>query len=467
MDRETNPRHQSVRERESERQRTSGICHFSHTSDTHAYDWIYKCPFFNLDRHGSLQLFNRTVLSVSLSPSLSLFLSLLCEHFAYSDKNDEEKRRHREAKLIVKSLDSLSKDVVSPVASPMASYRNTTQLNSSNTNNNNNNTNTTTTTRHQPPLSATLNREQYEYSSSSSSKYHPQDNHRALTMPKSHYQNIPATTNSNDFLPTDHGSNYSTESSSFDGESNSTTGDASKRINSANAKFSIQKMLRQGFSSWRTRKKPPSLSTPPPTAATSSNAIYTNTPPSSQPSLSSGRYITNTDDLPSPPPPPTAVRSISVDAISTNLSSPPQRIIVTEPVTLSPARSNSVDSVTVDFDRPASHTRTYIPSAWMSSSTSASNPPASTSTTITTDSVTQHTPITVNRILPVQFTENTRIVSPRSPPPPPPSTVSASSTVIRGMEPLSNTPLSASNNTPNLSRIPPPGIPCLANLISV
>ncbi len=76
---------------------------------------------------------------------------------------------------------------------------------------------------------------------------------------------------------------------------------------------------------------------------------------------------------------PTAVRSISVDSITNKTSL--KRIIVTEPITLPSARANTVDidSVTVEFDRPSTPIRAYIPSPWANSSTSA---PVTITTTI-------------------------------------------------------------------------------------
>jgi hypothetical protein len=312
----------------------------------------------------------------------------------------------------------------------MTAYRNVGRLNSPNTNNNNNNT----TTRHH--LSATLERDTDDYSST---KYNQQQqNYKSSTMPKSHYQNITTT---KDFLPTDNGTNYVTASSSFETESNSSTNEASKRINSTNGKFSLQKMIRHGFSSWRTRKKPPSMSTPPPIAS-----IYTNSPtppPVSQPPLSAGRYMTNNDDLPQNPP-PTAIRSISVDSTS------PQRIIVTEPVTLSSARANSVDNVTADFDRPPTNPRGYNQSPWSSSST--------TTTSNTIESISRPTPVPINRTLPVQFTDNTRTPAPRSPLPPssfvsPPFPPASAPSTTKSIE--TNNSTSTASNPP---RIPPPGI---------
>jgi hypothetical protein len=335
--------------------------------------------------------------------------------------------------------------VASPVASSMASYRNVGPLNSSNTNNNNNNNN-------QHHLSSVLTRDPQDYSST---KYNQQTNYKALAMPKSHYQN---TTTTKEFLPTENGTSYSTasSSSSFDTESNSNANEPTKRLNNPNAKFSIQKMIRQGFSSWRTRKKPSSATTSsssPPITSTHSNYTNTSSPPPSQPPLSAGRYMTNNDDL-SQIPPPTAVRSISIDSITNK--TPPQRIIVTEPVTLSSARANSVD-----FDRPSTTTGAYIRSPWTSSSTStAITTTTMTTSPITTETISRPTPVPITRILPIQFAENNRISSPRSPPPsiisspPPPSVLSTTTKTIETNN--STTPLS--NIISNPYKIPPPGI---------
>jgi phosphatase and actin regulator 3 len=345
-------------------------------------------------------------------------------------------------------------DVVSPVASSMAAYRNIGLVNSPNTNNNNNNNNSNNH-HHHHQISATLNRDGYDYSST---KYNQEQNYKSSTMPKSHYPN-PTTSTTRDFLPTENDTNYLTASSSYDTESNSNMNEPSKRINNPNGKFSIQKMIRHGFSSWRTRKKPSSGSTPPPSS--SANTIYTNTsssspPPPPQPPLSSGRYMTNNDDL-SQIPPPTAVRSISVDSISNN--TPPQRIIITEPVTFPSARANSVDSVTVDFDRPPTTARAYIQSPWTSSSTSTATTMTTTTTPITTESISRPTPVPITRILPVQFTGNSKIPVAQSPPPPfvspplrPPSAQTKTIETNNSTTPVTST-------TTNPSRIPPPVAP--------
>jgi len=330
----------------------------------------------------------------------------------------------------------------------MASYRTVGVLNSPNTNNNNNNN---------LHMSSTLNRDPYNYSST---KYNQQQNsYKALTMPKSHYQNLSTTTK-------DNGTNYLSASSSFDSESNPNINEPTKRIANPNGKFSIQKMIRHGFSSWRTRKKPPSTPPPPPTIST--NSIYTNTStsPTSQPPLSTGRYMTNNDDF-SQIPPPTAVRSISVDSI-TNRTTSPQKIIVTEPTTLSSARANSVDSVTIDFDRPPTVARAFVQSPWTSSSISTTKNNMTTITPVTTESISRPTPVPVTRILPVHFTENNKIPSPRSPPLPQSS--SSSSSAVSPLPPRSlpspitrtietNTSTTPSTNIiSNPQKIPPPGI---------
>jgi len=327
----------------------------------------------------------------------------------------------------------------------MAAYRNVGLVNSPNTNNNNNNNNN--------QISSTLNRDGYDYPST---KYNQQQNYKSLTMPKSHYQNTSSIA-TNDFLPTDNGTNYLTASSTYDTESNSNIHEPSKRINNPNGKFSIQKMIRQGFSSWRTRKKPPSMSTPPPPQS-SSNTVYTNspTPPPSQPPSSTGRYMINNDDL-SQIPPPTTVRSTSVDSISNN--TPPQRIIVTEPITFTSTRANSIDSVTVDFDRPPTATRAYIQSPWTNSSTSTTIT-TTTMTPVTTESISRPTPVPITRVLPVQFTESNKMSVPRSPlstrslispPPRPPS-----AQITKPIE-TNNSTTPTTNTTTNSSKIPPPG----------
>ncbi|CAF0802283.1 unnamed protein product [Rotaria sp. Silwood1] len=349
-------------------------------------------------------------------------------------------------------------DVISSVSSPMATYRNVGHLNSPNTNNNNNNN---------PNLSSNINRDSIDYAST---KYNQQQTYKSLTMPKSHYQNITTT---KDYLPTDNDTNYLTASSSLDTEMNSNISESTKRMNNPNGKFSIHKIIRQGISSLRTRKKPPSMSTPPPPQLIpSTNTVYANTStfPPSQPSSSIEHYVTNNDDV-SQVPPPTAVRSISVDSISNN--TPPQKIIVTEPVTVSTARANSVDSVTIDFDRPPTANRTYIQPSWTNSSTSTATTITTITTPINTESITRLTPIPATRVLPVQFTENNKISTPRSPPllppppplssvasSPPPSNISTITTTATTKTVETNTATNSLTKVPsNPLKIPPPVAP--------
>ena len=351
--------------------------------------------------------------------------------------------------------------MVSPVASSMASYRNVGPLNSANTNTNTNNNNNN---RHY--VSSSINRDPQDYSST---KYNQQQNYKPSTMPKSHYQNTPTTTK--EFLSTENGTNYLTASSSFDTESN--VNEPTKRLTNPNGKFSIQKMIRQGISSWRTKKKPSAESTPPPPPSIiSTNSIYSNTP-SPPPPQSPGRYITNHEDL-SQIPPPTAVRSISVDSITNR--TPPQRIIVTEPVTLSSARANSVDGVTVDFDRPPTATRGYIQSPRATSSTSTAMTTTTTNSPVTTEAIPRPIPVPITRILPIYFGENSKTHTPRSPPPPPPSIISpppplsVSSTMMKTIE-TNNRTTPSTNITPNITsnppKIPPPGIIFLLNIFLI
>jgi hypothetical protein len=258
----------------------------------------------------------------------------------------------------------------------MATYQNVGLVNSPNTNNNNsNNLNTTTT----------LNRDSSQYSQATNSK--------SSTMPKYFYQHT-TKPNKRDLA--------SPHSTSLDDDVSTNSNETSKRINNTNGKFSIQKMLRQGFSSWRTRRKlPPSLSTPP------SSSLSTNisTPPPI--SSSTTHRITSDNDM-SQTHPSTTIRSVSVDLIS------PQRIIVTEQIAPTLSRSTSVDAPTVDFDRPpppptttTTNIRGYIQSPWAQAPTS-----------------TETMPLPPTRTLPVQLPE------------PPPTTES---------------PI-------NPSKIPPPGI---------
>ena len=272
------------------------------------------------------------------------------------------------------------------VISPMATYQNVGLINSPNINNNNNN--------HHQHLSPTSNRDSYDYSSK---KPHQHSNSKSSIMPKHHYQNT--TTNKRDFLPSGNGTDYLTPVDMDTTTTNSN--EPTKRVTNTNGKFSIQKMIRQGFSSWRTRRKPPSSSTPPPPSSVS---INTSTPP--PPSSSSERSITTDNDL-SQIHPSTNIRSASVDSITNQTS--PQRIIVTEQISPATARTNHADNVTVDFDRPSTNIRGYIQSPWAVSSTSNSTNPNKP------DVLPRPPPLSTNRILPVQFNENTKASVPSVP----------------------------------------------------
>jgi hypothetical protein len=209
----------------------------------------------------------------------------------------------------------------------MTAYQNVGLVNSPNINNNNNNLNTTATT----------------------------TNSKSSTMPKYFYQQT-SKPNKRDLA--------SPHSTSSDNDVSTNSNETSKRINNTNGKFSIQKMFRQGFSSWRTRRKlPQSLSTPPPSFLSTN----TSTPPTI--SSSTTHRMTPDNDL-SQTHPSTTLRSASVDSMS------PQRIIVTEQIAPIPSRSTNSDNVTVDFDRPPTvNVRGYIQSPWAQAPTSTETLP--------------------------------------------------------------------------------------------
>ena len=240
-------------------------------------------------------------------------------------------------------------------------------------------------------------------------------------MPKHHYQ--PNTTNKSNPLPKENGTTHSSPSASDATES-------TKRAHHSNGKFFLQRILRQGLSSWRTKRKSPTVSTPPPPP--SALAADPSSPPS--PPLSTGRFVTNNADrletLPS-----TASRFTSTDSTSERNSS--SRPLDSKQGLLSPARSNASDSVTVDFDQPPTlNTRGYIQSPWGNNSTPSS---AADGKELTSRS----TPPPVNRVLSVQFTENTQ--SSASPP-----VISTADTAYHG------NPLPMPFFNP--SKIPPPGM---------
>ncbi|CAF0926615.1 unnamed protein product [Rotaria sordida] len=308
---------------------------------------------------------------------------------------------------------------------PMATYENVGLINTPNINNNNNNNNNNLHS-----LSTPLTRDSYDYSSTT---YNQQINSKSSTMPKDHYQNATITTK-HDIIPSENETNYLTPS---DIDSTIKSNETTKRINNTNGKFSLQKMIRQGFSSWRTRKKPPSLSTPP-TSTISTNFSTPSSPPSS-----TKHYMAMDNDL-SQTHPSTTIRSMSTDLVSNPLSS--QRIIVTEQIAPPTIRSNSVDCATVDFDRPSTNIRGYIQSPWANSSTSM------TSNTNTTESISSRPePLSTSRTLPTQFIENTKTLTPLSIGP---ASVNVSTTTETTN---STTPLIISSI--NSSKIPPPVAP--------
>lgn len=244
-------------------------------------------------------------------------------------------------------------------------------------------------------------------------------------MPKHHYQ--PNTTNKSNPVPKENGTTHSSPSASDANES-------TKRAHHSNGKFFLQRIIRQGLSSWRTKRKSPTVSTSPPPPPSAALSTDPSTPPS--PPLSTGRFVTNTadrlDTLPS-----TASRFTSTDSTSERNSS--SRPLDTRQGILSPARSNASDSVTVDFDQPplpTLNTRGYIHSPWGNNSTPSSTADGKELTS-------RSTPTPVNQVLSVQFTENTQ--SSASPP-----VISTADTIYHG-NPLT-LPLS------NPSKIPPPGM---------
>ncbi|CAF0990671.1 unnamed protein product [Adineta ricciae] len=303
----------------------------------------------------------------------------------------------------------------------MATYQNVEILNSPNINNNNNNNN------HLTPV---LPNSSYDYSTR---KYPSQFTTDASTMPKNHYQNT-STSSKRDVVPVENGTNYMTPS---DTDTMTNSNEATKRISSSNGKFSIQKMIRQGFSSWRTKRKLSSSGTHP------STNVSTNTSTPPPPQSSTARSMTPDNDQ-SQLPPSTTTRSLSVDSISNQTS--PQRIIVTEQISPSSPRLNHTDSTTVDFDRPSTNIQGYVQSPWVNSSSI----PATT-----TDSVARSVvPLPINRMLPVHFSEH--------PKGPAPGAAPAAADVNNSKTPFT-TAHSSSSSSPssssNLSKVPPPVAP--------
>ncbi|CAF5147358.1 unnamed protein product, partial [Rotaria magnacalcarata] len=241
-------------------------------------------------------------------------------------------------------------------------------------------------------------------------------------MLKDQPQNV--TTVKRDLMPPENETNYLT---STDMDSTPRLNETTKRVNNANGKFSIQKMIRQGFSSWRTRKKPPSVSSSTPTTLSTNISI-----PSSPPA-SSGRYVTTDIDLSQVNPSVTNMRSLSTDLTANQ--TPPQRIIVTEQIPASSIRSNSVDSATVNFDGSTRNVRGYIQSPWAKSAALTSNIQESTSRQESTSS---------SRILPMQTTDNTKFVA---------------SGYVSSMLETTNSTMPSAMPSSNSSKIPPPVAP--------
>ena len=229
------------------------------------------------------------------------------------------------------------------------------------------------------------NKATYFLSSSSTSESNDTHSHSSV-MPK--HPN--ATAAKYDALPIENEPSpltTTTTTTTMSADSNPSATESTKRVNNTNGKFSIQKILRQGFSSWRTKKKQPSVSTPPPPPL----SIDLSSPPS--PPLSKGRFVTNSDDR-SQTPPASALRSISVDSVADATS--PQRVLGTNSTGVSQTNWSSVDNVTVDFDQPERKHRGYIQSPWVSASTPSTVNNNNNATTA--DSIVRPTPVLINRL---------------------------------------------------------------------
>ena len=328
------------------------------------------------------------------------------------EKNGEDRIIYINTRIAVFPL-SLSSLSLKDVVSPMATYQNVGLVNSPNINNNNNN---------HHHLSPVLRSDSYDYSSR---KYPPAAGPQSSSaMPKHHYQNTTVSTK-RDGMPTENGTNYSAPA---DHESMSSSTEGTKRLPNTNGKFSIQKMIRQGFSSWRTKRKLSSSGTHPSANVSTS----TSTPPPS----SAARCARTDNDLPQVPPSATSTtttRSLSVDSISNQTS--PQRIIVTEQIAPASTRSNHADnSTTVDFDRPPTSIQGYVQSPWANSSISSTM----------TEAALRPVPLPTNRMLPVHFADHVKAPAPM---PPTHQTTDTNNSKM----PVTNT------SSSNLPRIPPPG----------
>lgn len=292
--------------------------------------------------------FNYSILVLLLPPTRICFLLFFSSSlYVFIDKND---RRiyiytHINTPFLLHLFFFFSlKDVLSS----MATYENVGLIHSPNLNNNNNNPS--------HPIASTSNRDTHDYSSKSSSS----TSSKTFPMPKYFHQH-PTKASKREAMSPQNGCNHSTLS---ENDVSTNSNDSSKRLANTNGKFSIQKMLRQGFSSWRTKKKPPtpSLSTPP--LATISTDM--STPPAISTSLA--HQLTADNDFSTQVHPLTtaATRSASIDGIANQIS--PQRIIVTEQIPSASLRANSMDNILADADRTSVNHRGYIQSPWAHSS---------------------------------------------------------------------------------------------------
>lgn len=120
--------------------------------------------------------------------------------------------------------------------------------------------------------------------------------------------------------------------------------ESSKRTRHSRSKFSIQKFIRHGLSSWRKKRKGSSSSSPAPVTSAP------NSPP-----LSAGRFVNHSGDL-SQTLPVEPMRSLSLDLPSTDekIVQPSSLLGNIKPIELDPSLPNL---------------RTYIPSPWNHSST--------------------------------------------------------------------------------------------------
>lgn len=292
----------------------------------------------------------------------------------------------------------------------MATFENAGLINTPNINSNNNNNNLDSS------LTTPLSRDSYNQHLNSKS---------SSSMSKDQIQNFATT--KQDYVVSENDNTQTTPSTM---DSTPKTTDSPKR-NNTNGKFSIQKIIRQGFSSWRTKKKPPPPPPPPPPSISSPlpSTLSTNISTPSSPPASTGRYVISDVDLSQINPSTTSIRSSSVD-VNTN-QTPPQRIIVTEQISAPSNRSNNIDSAINDSDAPAKVNRGYIQSPWAKSIGLTTNNIESTASRVE--------PLSSNRMLNMQFIDNTKL----------PTSINLPSIIE-----VANSTMSSSN----ISKIPPPGI---------